>query len=172
PQRRRQEGHVRRARRDDARGSVRRFPERDRHAGPDDRARPRLPQDHRDIQGEDVVRPRVRIRRAPDAGEGMTSRRLASLALLAGACGTQAATGYPLYPKLGDGPGADKVSTLYGPIQTVDGQDVSSKGRTFELLPGCHVVTLQRNIGEGSATGAWAANFPRLTFAFERNRDH
>jgi hypothetical protein len=102
----------------------------------------------------------------------MTSRRLASLALLAGACGTQAATGYPLYPKLGDGPGADKVSTLYGPIQTVDGQDVSSKGRTFELLPGCHVVTLQRNIGEGSATGAWAANFPRLTVAFEMKPAH
>jgi len=102
----------------------------------------------------------------------MTSRRLAGLALLAGACGTQAPTGYPLYPKLGDGPGADKVATLYGPIQTVDGQDVSSKGRTFELLPGCHVVTLQRNIGEGSASGAWAANFPRLTVAFEMKPAH
>jgi hypothetical protein len=92
--------------------------------------------------------------------------------LFAAACGLQAARGFPLYSKVGDGPGPDRVATLYGPIQTVDGQDVSRKGQTFELLPGCHVVTLQRNIGEGSANGAWAANLPRLTVAFEMKAAH
>ena len=93
-------------------------------------------------------------------------------ALLAGACGIQSTRGYPLYPRLGDGPGPDHVATLYGPIQTVDGEDVSRKGQTFELMPGCHVVTLQRNIGEGSANGAWAANLPRLTVAFPMKPAH
>jgi hypothetical protein len=97
---------------------------------------------------------------------------LGGAALFAAACGLQASRGYPLYPKLGDGPGPDKVATLYGPIQSVDGQDVSHKGQTFELLPGCHVVTLQRNIGEGSASGAWAANFPPLTVAFQMKPAH
>jgi hypothetical protein len=91
---------------------------------------------------------------------------------LATACGTQVTRGYPLYPRLGDGPGAEKVATLHGPIQTVDGQDVSSKGQTFELMPGCHIVTLQRNIGEGGMSGAWAANLPRLTVAFEMKPAH
>ena len=97
---------------------------------------------------------------------------LGGAALFAAACGLQASRGYPLYRKLGDGPGPDGVATLYGPIQSVDGQDVSHKGQTFELLPGCHVVTLQRNIGEGSANGAWAANLPPLTVAFQMKPAH
>ncbi|HMF40463.1 MAG TPA: hypothetical protein VKQ32_07205 [Polyangia bacterium] len=92
-------------------------------------------------------------------------------ACLGGACGSQS-TAYPLYAKVGAGPGPEKVATLYGPVQTVDDQNVAAKGRTFELLPGCHVVTLQRNIGEGSATGAWAANLPRLVVAFEMKPAH
>lgn len=103
------------------------------------------------------------MRRAPGVVLGV--------ALLAG-CGLQATRGYPLYQKGADGPGPDRVATLNGPIQTVDGQDVSRKGQTFELLPGCHVVTLQRNIGEGSANGAWAANLPALTVAFQMKPAH
>jgi hypothetical protein len=83
------------------------------------------------------------------------------------ACGTQATRGYPLYPRMGDGPGRDKVAILQGPVQTVDNESVAGKGQTFELLPGCHVVTLQRNIGAGTASGAWAANVGRLVVAFE-----
>ena len=97
---------------------------------------------------------------------------LGGAALFAAACGLQAARGFPLYPRVGDGPGPDAVAMLYGPIQSVDGQDVSRKGQTFELLPGCHVVTLQRNIGEGSANGAWAANLPPLTVAFQMRPAH
>lgn len=93
------------------------------------------------------------------------------LALLAAGCGTQA-TAYPLYAKVGAGPGPDKVAVLYGPVQTVDGQNVAGKGQTFELLPGCHVVTLQRNVGEGSANGAWASNLPYLVVAFEMKPAH
>jgi hypothetical protein len=92
-------------------------------------------------------------------------------ALFGGACGTQA-TGYPLYAKVGAGPGPDKVAMLHGPVHTVDDYNVAGKGQTFELLPGCHIVTLQRNVGEGTAGGAWAANLPRLVIAFEMKPAH
>jgi hypothetical protein len=89
------------------------------------------------------------------------------------ACGTAGpVVGYPLYPKLGQGPGQDKVATLHGPIATVDDRVVSDKGMTFELLPGCHVVTLQRNVGQGNDNGFWAANLPRITYAFEMKPAH
>jgi len=103
-------------------------------------------------------------------------RRIFGVALLppflAFACGTQTTAGYPLYAKVGAGPGREKVATLYGPIQTVDGETVAGKGQTFELLPGCHVVTLQRSVGEGTANGAWAANVGHLVIAFEMKAAH
>jgi hypothetical protein len=105
------------------------------------------------------------VRRATGAIVGL-------LAVAAAACGSQATRGYPLYPKLGAGPGRDKVAMLYGPIQTVDEQVVSGKGQTFELMPGCHVVTLQRSIGAGTANGAWAANVGRMVIAFEMRAGH
>lgn len=92
-------------------------------------------------------------------------------ALAGGACGTQASA-YPLYAKVGTGPGPDKVAILHGPIQTVDDQNVASKGQTFELLPGCHIVTLQKSVGAGSANGAWAANLPHLVVAFYMKPAH
>jgi len=92
--------------------------------------------------------------------------------LLGASCGSQRASGYPLYAKVGAGPGPDKVATLHGPVQTVDDVTVAGKGQTFELLPGCHVVTLQRNIGAGTASGAWAANVGHLVIAFAMRPAH
>jgi hypothetical protein len=92
--------------------------------------------------------------------------------LLTASCGTQAASGYPLYAKVGAGPGPDKVALLHGPVQTVDDVNVAGKGQTFELMPGCHVVTLQRNIGAGTASGAWAANVGHLVIAFPMRPAH
>lgn len=60
----------------------------------------------------------------------------------------------------------EQVATLHGPIHTVDGRDVSGQGRSFELTPGCHVVVLSNNVGQGTTDGAWAANIGRLTVAF------
>ena len=92
--------------------------------------------------------------------------------LLGASCGSQSAGGHPLYAKVGAGPGPDKVATLHGPIQTVDDVNVAGKGRTFELLPGCHVVTLQRNIGAGTASGAFAANVGHLVIALAMRPAH
>jgi hypothetical protein len=94
------------------------------------------------------------------------------LLVVAGCHATRASSGYPLYAKVGDGPGRDKVAMLYGPVGTVDGTNVSHRGQTFELLPGCHIVTAQRNVGQGSASGAWAANLGRMVWAFEMKAGH
>ena len=90
---------------------------------------------------------------------------------LAMGCGSQSGA-YPLYAKLGPGLGRDKIAMLHGPIQTVDDQTVAGKGQTFELLPGCHIVTLQRSIGLGTSNGAWAANVGRRVIAFEMRAAH
>src|SRR5690349_4288809 len=60
----------------------------------------------------------------------------------------------------------ERVATLYGPIHTVHGRDVSGQGRSFELTPGCHLVVLSNNVGQGTSDGGWAANIGRLTVAF------
>jgi hypothetical protein len=72
----------------------------------------------------------------------------------------------PLYPDPQERHSADEVSQLAGPIATVDGVDVESKGTAFELLPGCHVVTLRKRLSEGNMSGAWVADLGVITYAF------
>jgi len=80
---------------------------------------------------------------------------------------------YPLYPTAGQQRlGPEKVARLYGPIASVDGEKVATKGNTFELLPGCHVVHMQHNVGEGGWDGSWAATFGNVVFAFEMKAGH
>ena len=75
---------------------------------------------------------------------------------------------YPLYEAGSIHPAPTELATLHGPIATVDGQQVTGKGKTFALLPGCHIVTLQRNVGaaDSNANGAWAGTLPPLAVAF------
>lgn len=77
------------------------------------------------------------------------------------------AEAYPLYPKIDAGPGPGKVALLRGPIAIVDGESVSRKGTSFELLPGCHLVALETSVGEGEAKGNSVLNPPQIIFAFE-----
>ncbi len=100
------------------------------------------------------------------------ARRALVLLALAVACHPMARPAYPLYPKIDAGPGPDKVALLRGPIALVDGARVSGKGPTFELLPGCHVVELERNVGGGSDNGGWSASLPRMIYAFEMRPAH
>jgi hypothetical protein len=97
---------------------------------------------------------------------------LGLLAASAVGCHSVGKSGYPLYPPTAVPPAPNQVATLMGPINSVDDVNVSAKGRTFQLLPGCHIVTLERNIGEGGDNGAFAANLPRITYAFEMKPGH
>jgi hypothetical protein len=57
------------------------------------------------------------------------------------------ARGVPLYP---NGATArqplEVVAQIVGPIAKIDGQEVGERGGQFELLPGCHIVELDRRI--------------------------
>jgi hypothetical protein len=72
----------------------------------------------------------------------------------------------PLYPNYEQQLAPDKLATLQGPIGTVDGQNVEAMGASFELLPGCHLVTLRSKIGEGNERGTWSADLHPMLFAF------
>jgi hypothetical protein len=79
---------------------------------------------------------------------------------------------YPLYPNPEVARAPAELATLQGPIARVDGAEVSPHGKTFTLLPGCHVVALQNAIGAGGEGGAWSAHLPPMTYAFRMKAAH
>jgi hypothetical protein len=90
--------------------------------------------------------------------------RVLLIGALAG-CVLREQRGIPLYP--GAPRARSAVAILMGPVSLVDGQEVGSKGRAFELLPGCHIVEIGGRTGEfDSRYGGWAATVPPLTYAF------
>jgi len=102
----------------------------------------------------------------------MKSRRILSIGLLlaVGGCLTQSHQAYPLYP--GSEPD-DEVGILMGPIAAVDGRDVSDKGKSFALLPGCHSFRLVRTTGHVDNTGGgYVTTLPQATFEILVQRGH
>jgi hypothetical protein len=78
--------------------------------------------------------------------------------------------GVPLYP---NGATArlprNQIAYLAGPIAKIDEQDVVDQGGSFELLPGCHIVELERRlVADGYALSGgvyWTGNFPTTIYA-------
>lgn len=88
-------------------------------------------------------------------------------ALLIPACsGIGRARAVALYPEPERGRAPEAVARLEGPIRAVDGVRVETKGTTFELLPGCHVVTMTPRVGGGNVSGSWSADFGLVVYAF------
>ena len=91
-------------------------------------------------------------------------------ALLALACHPGVAPrGLPLYSNV---PATSlprtAVAELIGPIGKVDGRDVLNQGGAFELLPGCHVVELDRRPlnSDNMSSGVYVSGeFPLITYA-------
>jgi hypothetical protein len=96
---------------------------------------------------------------------------MASVAL---ACVGTPSRGYPLYPSDGDRRDEGEVAQLGGYVRFVDGQDVGSQGRLFELVPGCHLIgTPSRWIGSTpTGTGAVEAMTGTVTFALPMKAGH
>jgi hypothetical protein len=75
--------------------------------------------------------------------------------------------GEPLYAHSGSPRARSEVALLTGPIRAVDGVELESRRSAFELLPGCHIVEIGGSVGHvDPSQGGWAANLPRLTYAF------
>lgn len=89
-------------------------------------------------------------------------------ALLALACSPGIAPrGAPLYANAAPLP-RTAVAELMGPIGKVDGRDVLGQGGSFELLPGCHVVELDRRpLNSDNMSGGvyLSGNYPLTTYA-------
>jgi len=79
----------------------------------------------------------------------MESNLRATLAIvtLTLACHPGETPGVPLYP---NGQATrlprSQIAQVAGPIAKIDGKDVVDQGGLFDLLPGCHVVELDRRI--------------------------
>jgi hypothetical protein len=86
------------------------------------------------------------------------------------ACGQFHAQPHPLYPK--PVRPSEQTATLSGPVGKVDGLDVSKRGSLFSLLPGCHVVSLRKELGEGGVGGAWSIELPPTVYALRMQAGH
>jgi hypothetical protein len=90
-------------------------------------------------------------------------RALVLVPALLTACAIGPTRGTQLYA--GDRRPLEQVATLRGPVLQVDDQPVSAKQRSFELLPGCHVVVSGGSVGHGTDHDAWIAHLPPTVFA-------
>ncbi len=108
------------------------------------------------------------IHRVPPRGAVAVSLAAVLLAL-ACSVGVQP-RGVPLYPNASAARlQPDAVAQLMGPIANVDGREVIDQGGTFELLPGCHIVDLDRRVNSNSYALTGAAyvtgQLPLTTYA-------
>jgi hypothetical protein len=80
--------------------------------------------------------------------------RVGFVGLLFLGCIVRAGDPHPLYPNPETPRPPTEVARLLGPIAAVDGQDVSREGKSFALLPGCHIVRLADKIGAINTTAS------------------
>jgi hypothetical protein len=82
------------------------------------------------------------------------------------------ARAFPLYPNPDKPRPTASLAHLQGPIGWVDAIDVEPYGTVFDVLPGCHVVTLRRKVGASDVSGAWVADLGTMTYVFWMKPDH
>ena len=88
-------------------------------------------------------------------------------ALLVEGCIARGGQPHPLYPDASPPRPQEQVARLFGPIAAVDGQDVSRLGKSFSVLPGCHIVQLLNKVGQinTSNSGGYVGITGGATFA-------
>lgn len=62
---------------------------------------------------------------------------------------------------------SDRVATLSGYVDTVDGRSVAGLEQPLELLPGCHVVVTPSHWGRGGPYGGAVATTPHVSYAID-----
>jgi hypothetical protein len=103
----------------------------------------------------------------------MKTSRIVSFGLLlaVGGCLTQEQHAYPLYAGV-ERP-HDRVGILMGPIAEVDGRDMSGKGKSFALLPGCHTFRLVRTTGQmDNISSGYVTTLPQAMLWLMVDRGH
>ena len=106
------------------------------------------------------------------AGRPRSCGLLVMLAMIcASACITGTRRGYPLYP---NPPLIEpqRVAFLTGYVLEVDGKDVSAHGRSFDLLPGCHIVVTPSKSGTMDSTAGVVITTGPRKFAIAMKAAH
>jgi hypothetical protein len=101
-------------------------------------------------------------------------RLLAVVILVLGAlsCVRVGGGGYPLYPNPERQRPLSEVAQLSGPIRSVDDSQVAEKGRTFAVLPGCHIVRTTTSVGGEGPGGWWSVHMPEMVYALRMKAGH
>jgi hypothetical protein len=78
--------------------------------------------------------------------------------------------GVPLYPNAATTRlPRSQTAQVAGPIAKIDGQDVSEQGGVFDVLPGCHIVELDRRPAADayslSSAQYWSGQYDATTYA-------
>jgi hypothetical protein len=79
--------------------------------------------------------------------------------------------GEALYPATGPRPRREEVAQLGGYVRLVDDQQVT-EGRSFELLPGCHIVGTPARWGRVGDSGGVLVDTGHRTFALVMKPGH
>ena len=82
--------------------------------------------------------------------------------MLSGCISASSANWYPLHDEQLP---PSRVARLSGYVRFVDGRDLADHGRSFELLPGCHVVGTPEKWGGASLDAAMVATTGVVYFA-------
>jgi hypothetical protein len=90
--------------------------------------------------------------------------------LLTLSCHPADAPGVPLYPNAATTRlPRSEVAQIDGPIAVIDGREVVDQGGRFDLLPGCHVIELDRRVPSDSyaLSGGtyWTGQLPTAIYA-------
>jgi hypothetical protein len=86
------------------------------------------------------------------------------------ACHPADMPGVPLYPN-GETTRLPRfrLAQVAGPISKIDSNEVQGQGGLFDLLPGCHIVELERRLGGEnfalSSGSYWSGQFPVTIYA-------
>ncbi|HMA91356.1 MAG TPA: hypothetical protein VKP30_01665 [Polyangiaceae bacterium] len=99
-----------------------------------------------------------------------TCTKAVAAAMFCAACLTHGTREVALYA--GAPRARDTIATLYGDIRAVDGQDVLGSGRSFELIPTCHVVTTRRRLGKVDPGWSMVDAVPDVTFIVQMRANH
>ena len=79
--------------------------------------------------------------------------------------------GEPLYAVSGERPAPERVAQLDGYVKMVDGNPVE-QDKSFELLPGCHVVETPARWGNGTSSGGVLVDTGNRRFAIPMKAGH
>jgi hypothetical protein len=119
----------------------------------------------------DALASQPRLAFALLAGLALPACLALTACLALSACLAPHERGEPLYPASEPRPKREDVAQLGGYVRLVDNQQVT-EGKSFELLPGCHIVGTPARWGRVDSSGGVLVDTGHQTFALVMKPGH